>query len=313
MAISLVSNQAYSGSLSVPNVIDKITGLPEKTDFLKKLLAADGGDSSKITSENTDTLFNSLKAHRNRVAADGGVVLSMSKTLLALIFANTNSIASNGFAAYSAVFGIKISGSTITKIYDLSTNACDLTALVGTMIKATDSSYDVLKSNAATTYISKTNAFIAASSGIILGGSSHDIDVGTAAANSVRPIMLSQNAAGTGNPAAYIENNQGGIAKIFFTTTAGALSQVSFDQAGANYKKYSGITGVEKADGSSLVYENGVMKNSTAAVGKNWNGISLYPTISILALNSFVRESWAINSNSETLAQALGVYLNKSA
>lgn len=312
MAITLVSNQAYSGSLSLPNVIDKITGLPEKTDFLKKLLAADGGDPSRITSENTSSLFDALKTHRGRVVADGGVVLSMAKTLLALIFANTNSIASNTFAAYSAVFGIKVSGNTITKIYDLSTNACDLTALTGTMSKASDSGYEVLKSNVTTTYISKTSAFTAANSGIILGGSSHDIDSATLPANSVRPIMLLQNGVGTGNPAAYIENNQGGTAKLYYTSSAGASIAISFDQAGANYKKYSGISGVEKADGSSLIYENGVMKTFTAATGKNWNGISLYPAISIQALNSFVRESWVINSNSETLAQALGIYLNKS-
>ncbi|MFN6969611.1 MAG: hypothetical protein ACK4NN_02040 [Rheinheimera sp.] len=312
MAITLVSNQAYSGSLSLPNVIDKITGLPEKTDFLKKLLAADGGDPSRITSENTSSLFDALKTHRGRVVADGGVVLSMAKTLLALIFANTNSIASNTFAAYSAVFGIKVSGNTITKIYDLSTNACDLTALTGTLSKATDSGFDVLKSNATTTYISKTTPFVAANSGIILGGSSHDVDVGTAPANSVRPILLTLNSTGSGVLAAYLEDNQGGTAKLIFTNTSNVNVTVQYDQAGANYKKYAGITGVEKAAGSSLIYENGVMKQFNAQVGKDWNGISLYPAISIQALNSFVRESWVINSNSETLAQALGVYLNKS-
>ena len=313
MAISLVSNMAYTGSMVLPNIIDNLTAAEEKTDFLKKLLAADGSDSSKITAENTDTLFNSLKAHRNRVAADGGVVLSMSKALAALLFASENSITATNFSAYAVGFGVKVSGNTITKIYDISTNACDLTALTGTMSKASDSGYDVLKSNAATTYISKTNTFTAANSGIILGGSSHDVDLGTLPANSVRPIMLLQNGAGTGNPAAYMENNQGGTAKLYFTNSAGASVAISFDQAGANYKKYSGISGVEKADGSSLIYENGVMKTFTAATGKNWNGISLYPAISIQALNSFVRESWVINSNSETLAQALGVYLNKGA
>lgn len=312
MAITLVSNQAYSGSLSLPNVIDKITGLPEKTDFLKKLLAADGGDPSRITSENTSSLFDALKTHRGRVAADGGIVLSMSKALAALLFASENAITGVNFSAYAVGFGIKVSGSTITKIYDISTNACDLTALTGTMSKASDSGYDVLKSNVTTTYISKTNAFTAANSGIILGGSSHDVDLGTLPANGVRPIMLMQNGAGTGNPAAYMENNQGGTAKLYYTSSAGASVAISFDQAGANYKKYAGLSGVEKADGSSLIYENGVMKTFTSATGKNWNGISLYPAISIQALNSFVRESWVINSNSETLAQALGIYLNKS-
>ena len=313
MAISLVSNMAYTGSMVLPNIIDNLTATEEKTDFLKKLLAADGGDQSKITASNTDALFNSLKAHRNRVAADGGVVLSMAKTLAALLFSSENSIAGTDFSAYAVGFGIKVSGNTITKIYDISTNSCDLTALTGTMSKASDSGYGVLKSNATTTYISKTNAFTAANSGIILGSSSHDVDLGTLPANGVRPIMLMQNAAGTGSSATYMENNQGGTAKILFTNSAGALATLSFDQVGANYKKYSGISGVEKADGPSLIYENGVMKTSTAATGKNWNGISLYPAISISPVNAFVRESWVINSNSETLAQALGVYLNKSA
>lgn len=312
MATSLVSNMAYTGSLVLPNIIDKLTATEEKTDFLKKLLAADGGDPSKITTSNTGTLFNLLKAHRSRVVADGGVVLSMSKALAALIFASENAITSSNFTAYSASFGIKLSGNIITKVYDLSTNACDLTALTGTLSKATDSGFDVLKSNATTTYISKTTPFVAANSGVILGGSSHDIDVGTAPSNSVRPIMLLLNGTGTGLPAAYLEDNQGSTAKLIFTNTSNANVTITYDQTGANYKKYAGITGVEKAANSSLIYENGVMKQFNAQAGKDWNGISLYPAISIQAVNAFVRESWVINSNSETLAQALGIYLNKS-
>lgn len=312
MAISLVSNTAYSGTASLPNLIDKISLAAEKTEFLKKLLVAEGGDQSKITTSNTDNLFNSLKAHRSRVVADGGMVLSMSKALTALIFVSENSITSSNFTAYSASFGIKLSGSIITKVYDLSTNACDLTALVGTLSKATDFGFDVLKSNATTTYISKTTPFVAANSGIILGGSSHDVDVGTAPANSVRPIMLTLNSTGAGVPAAYLEDNQGGTAKLIFTNTSNVNVTTTYDQTGANYKKYAGITGVEKAANSSLIYENGVMKQFNAQVGKDWNGISLYPLISIQAVNAFVRESWVINSNSETLAQALGIYLNKS-
>ena len=313
MAISLVSNMSYTGSMALPNIIDTLTMTAEKTDFLKKILATDGGDSSKITPENTNTLFNSLKAHRSRVAADGGVVLSMSKTLAALVFASENAITTTNFSAYAVGFGIKVSGSIITKIYDLSINACDLTALVGTLSKATDFGFDVLKSNATTTYISKTTPFVAANSGIILGGSSHDVDVGTAPANSVRPIILTLNGAGSGIPAAYLENNQGGTAKLIFTNTSNVNVTTTYDQTVANYKKYAGITGVEKAANSSLIYENGVMKQFNAQAGKDWNGVSLYPAISIQALNSFVRESWVINSSSEALAKALGVYLNKSA
>lgn len=310
MSTILISNKVYQGTTSLPNLIDRLTTVDEQSAFLKSLLNSDGLDSKAINPTNTPSLFNSLKSYRARVVADGGIVVSLGQTLNALVFANANSISAADYVAYSAAFGLKIAGNTITKIYDLSSNACDMTATTGSASKAIDSNHAVIKAVSANNFTS-SKALVGANGGYVLGASSHDNNVETGLTNSVRPITLALNASAGGTAPMTLENDNGGTAKIVYSTSSDVATTASFPTTGATYKPYSGVSALVQSGVAAKLYENGALKSSSGAVAKNMDAIGVYPSFTIYNAGSFVRESWIIRSSSEATAIALSNYLNK--
>lgn len=310
MSTILISNKSYQGTTPLPNLIDRLTTVDEQSAFLKSLLNSDGLDSKAINPTNTPSLFNSLKSYRARVVADGGIVVSLGHTLNALIFANANSISAADYTAYSAAFGLKIAGNTITKIYDLSSNACDMTATLGSATKAIDSNHAVIKAVGTTNYTS-SKALVGANGGYVLGASSHDTNVAAGINNSIRAIMLALNASAGGTPPMTLENDNGGSAKVAYTNIDDLSVTTTFPTSGATYKPYSGVSALVQTGIRASLYENGVLKVSSGSSAKNMDAISTYPSFTIYGAGSFVRESWIIRSSSEATAIALSNYLNK--
>lgn len=307
MATVIQSNKQYTGTKVLPNIIDSISSTADKVAFLKKLYATVSNDTSYITSQNADALFGTLKAHRERVIADGGIVLSMAHTLRAIVFAAKNALSTANYSAWSPDFGLKLVGSTAVKMYDLSGR--DLEASSGTMFKALDNNLNVVSTNATASML-RTSAFTG-SAGIIIGSCSHDIDNGTSTL--IRAPSLFQNAAGTGTQIANIENNIGNVARFSYTLASGTAANINYTQVGPNYSKYAGIVGLSVGSGSSYLYENGNQKATSATASKDLTGVAIYPGITISSANSFLNESWMINSTSQALAQALSMHLNKTA
>lgn len=309
MATILQSNKAYQGSQILPNIIDRIADLNGKTAFLKSLLTADGADPSVINASNTSALFDKLKAYRLRVISDGGIIISLPKTLQALVFNNTNGVADLDYTAYSAAFGLKLSGLNVDKVYDLSANNADLTKTLGGFTRATDSGFDVIANTSPTVYVSQSKGITAAGGGFILGASSHDTSTASGLSNRVRPMILSITSTGSGVPHAFIENNQGDTAKATYVSVTNGTVAASYSQVGAEYKKYAGMAALLPDGIKPYLYENGVRKNGENYPVKAHSGVTVFPNITIDVANAFVRESWLIRSSSQDLATALSVYL----
>lgn len=309
MATVIQSNMQYVGTRALPNIIDNITDTATMTEYLKKILATVGGDVSYVTDANSDAIFNTLKAHRARVIADGGRVLSIANTLKAIIFATQNSLASSDYSAYAPDFGIKLSGSTIIKVYDLSGR--DMRVLTGVIEQTVDAGHNVIKNLNAGTLIAESS--INGAQGLILGSSSHDGDAGGSTTQTARGMILSDNASGTGSGSGLLETNNGGSSRLYYKRAAdNVMTNLPYDQT-ANYKKYSGLVGYMSNSNTRVeIYENNAIKAGATAAQINLSAINLYPTISMPALNSFIRESWLIRSTSQALAQSLSSYLNKS-
>lgn len=309
MATVIQSNMQYVGTRVLPNIIDNITDTATMTEFLKKLLSTVDGDVSYITDANSNVLFNTLKAHRARVIADGGRVLSIANTLKAIIFAVQNSLTSSDYSAYAPDFGVKLSGSTIIKVYDLSGR--DMRVLVGAIEQAVDAKHNVIKNLNTATLIATSS--IVGATGLILGSSVHDADVGGSTPQSVRGMYLSDNAAATGTGVGSLETNNGGISRLYYKLQVNnTMTSLPYDQT-ANYKKYSGLVGyLSNSNNRVEIYENGVVKYGATAAQVDLSTSNIYPTISMPALNSMFRESWIIRSTSQNLAQSLSAYLNKS-
>lgn len=306
MATVIQSNKAYTGSKVLPNIIDFITTTSDKTVYLKKLYGSVQGDTTYITSANADSLFSTLKAHRDRVIADGGVVLSLAMTLRAIIFADKNTLTSANYSAYSAGFGVKLSGSTVVKVYDLSGR--DQTAVIGSFTRTVDANLNVISASVASSLIATTQ--FTGGAGTIIGSSSNDVNSDTTSL--VRAPALFQNAQGTGSRYMDVENNNGNVARLSYTLNSGTATSINYSQAGANYLKYAGIVGISIGGGASTLYENGIQKSTSATASKDLTGLSVYLGATISSANSFLNESWIINSTSTSLAQALSVHLNKS-
>lgn len=306
MATVIQSNKAYTGSKVLPNIIDGITTTTDKTSYLKKLYASVLGDSAYITSANADSLFSTLKTHRDRVIADGGIVLSLAQTLRAIIFALKNSLTTANYSAVSPEFGVKLSGINVTKVYDLAGR--DQEVLTGSITRTIDGNLNVISAAAPASLISKA-ASLTGGVGIIIGSSSHDINSDTTSL--VRSPTILQNAAGTGTSFINIENNNGNVARLTYTVASGSTTTASYSQVGAGYLKYAGIVAITNAT-NMFFYENGVQKSTATTTPKDYTGIALYPASTISSANSFLNESWVINSTSTALAQALGIHLNKS-
>lgn len=305
MATVIQSNKAYTGSKVLPNIIDGITTTSDKTAYLKKLYASVQGDTTYITSANADSLFSTLKAHRDRVIADGGVVLSLAMTLRAIIFADKNSLTTANYSASSVGFGVKLSGISVVKVYDLSGR--DLTVLSGSFSRAVDGNLNV--SSASSGSLICTTPFTGGS-GTIIGSCSNDVNNDTT--SFIRSPFLAQNAAASGGLYASIENNNGNVARLSYTLSSGTATTINYSQAGANYLKYAGIVGISIGGGATTLYENGTQKATSATASKDMTGLSIYVGSTISSANSFLNESWIINSTSTSLAQALSVHLNKS-
>lgn len=315
MSTILISNKSYSGNTALPNLIDRITTVDEKTNFLKAMLSGAGVDSSKVNAGNTDSLFNALKSYRSRVVSDGGFIVSMGKTLDALIFANNNSIAAADFAAYSASFGIKtstVSSNTISKVYDLSVNNADITLVSGgAFLRESESSHDVFKTTGAASYISQKNGILAANGGFVIGTSAHDDTIVGDINNRIRPVYLAVAPSGAGGEHASIEVNQGQTAKLNYIAATNSISTATFTQVGAAYKKYSGLSAVIVDGVTPSFYENGLRMAIGVFAAKSQVGVTVYPSILAHTSNSYLRESWVIRSSSSNLAIELSNYLNK--
>lgn len=307
MAIVIQSNKQYTGSKVLPNLIDSLTTTADKLSFLKKLYASVQGDSGYITSANADSLFSTLKTHRDRVLTDGGIVLSLAQTLRAIIFSLKNSLTTANYSAVSPEFGVKLLGTSVVKVYDLAGR--DQEVLAGSFTRTIDGNLNVISAAAAASLISKA-ASLTGGVGIIIGSSSHDINSDTTSL--IRSPTILQNGAGTGGSLINIENNNGNVARLSYVLGTGSSSSMSYSQAGAAYLKYAGIVGISIGGGATNLYENGTQKATSATASKDLTAIALYPASTISSANSFLNESWAINSNSTTLAQALSIHLNKS-
>lgn len=306
MATVIQSNKAYTGSKVLPNIIDGVTTTADKTAYLKKLYASVQGDTTYITSANADSLFSTLKTHRNRVLADGGIVLSLAMTLRAIIFADKNSLTTANYSASSVGFGVKLSGISVVKVYDLSGR--DLTVLSGSFTRAVDGNLNVSSASSVSSLICTTP--FTGGAGTIVGSCSHDVNNDTT--SFIRSPVLAQNAAASGASYASIENNNGNIARLSYTSNSGSVVNLNYSQAGANYLKYAGIAGISIGGGASTLYENGTQKSTSATASKDLTGLSIYVGSTISSANSFLNESWVINSTSTSLAQELSVHLNKS-
>ncbi|NUF19334.1 hypothetical protein HUN24_09610 [Acinetobacter baumannii] len=309
MAVVIQSNNVYTGNKALPNIIDSITQTSSKTQFLKKLYATINGDTAYITDANSDVLFDALKAHRTRVLADGGLIPSLANTLRALIFANQNSLTIANYSAFAADFGIKLVGNTVTKLYDIAGR--DMKVNSGTFERATDAGFNVLKNTATSTLISES--YIIGNQGMILGSSLHDADAGSSSSQAVKGMYMSDTANGSGTGVGYLESNQGGFSRLYYKRQVdNVMTSLSYDQVG-NYKKYSGLVGyLSNSNNRVEIYENGVLKNGATAAQVDLSAVNIYPVISALSLNSFIRESWIIRSTSQNLAMLLSNYLNKS-
>lgn len=309
MATVIQSNNLYAGTKVLPNIIDSITSTTAKTEYLKKLLATSGGDISYVNDANSDALFNALKSHRARVVADGGIILSLANTLKAIVFATQNSLSSPNYSAYAPDFGIKLSGSSIVKLYDISSR--DMKVLVGLFERSTDAGHNVIKNLNAGTLIAES--LLQGSQGLILGSSLHDGDAGGSTTQTVRGMYLSDNAGATGTGVGSLETNNGGISRLYYKRASdGVLDNLPYDQT-ANYKKYSGLVGyMSNSNTRAEIYENNALKAGSTAAQIDLSGTNIFPVISMPALNSMFRESWLIRSTSQPLAIALSNYLNKS-
>ncbi|MFV5640727.1 hypothetical protein [Acinetobacter oleivorans] len=311
MAVVIQSNNVYTGNKALPNIIDSITQTSSKTQFLKKLYATINGDTSYITDANSDVLFDSLKAHRTRVLADGGLIPSLANTLRAFIFAHQNSLVIANYSAFAADFGIKLVGTsnTITKLYDIAGR--DMKVNSGTFERATDAGFNVLKNTATSTLISES--YILGNQGMILGSSLHDADAGSSSSAAVKGMYMSDTANGSGVGVGYLESNQGGSSRLYYKLQANnTMTSLPYDQT-VNYKKYSGLVGyLSNSNNRVEIYENGNLKAGATAAQVDLSAVNIYPVISALSLNSFIRESWIIRNTSQNLAMLLSNYLNKS-
>ncbi|HAV4125116.1 hypothetical protein KWD72_10485 [Acinetobacter baumannii] len=311
MAVVIQSNNVYTGNKALPNIIDSITQTSSKTQFLKKLYATINGDTAYITDANSDVLFDALKAHRTRVLADGGLIPSLANTLRAFIFAHQNSLVIANYSAFAADFGIKLVGTsnTIAKLYDIAGR--DMKVNSGTFERATDAGFNVLKNTATSTLISES--YILGNQGMILGSSLHDADAGSSSSQAVKGLYMSDTANGSGTGVGYLESNQGGVSRLYYKLQVNnTMTSLPYDQVG-NYKKYSGLVGyLSNSNNRVEIYENGNLKAGATAAQVDLSAINIYPVISALSLNSFIRESWIIRSTSQNLAMLLSNYLNKS-
>jgi len=309
MAVVIQSNNVYTGNKALPNIIDSITQTSSKTQFLKKLYATINGDTAYITDANSDVLFDALKAHRTRVLADGGLIPSLANTLRALIFANQNSLTIANYSAFAADFGIKLVGNTVTKLYDIAGR--DMKVNSGTFERATDAGFNVLKNTATSTLISES--YILGNQGMILGSSLHDADAGSSSSQAVKGMYMSDTANGSGVGVGYLESNQGGSSRLYYKLQANnTMTSLPYDQS-VNYKKYSGLVGyLSNSNNRVEIYENGILKAGATAAQVDLSAVNIYPVISALSLNSFIRESWIIRNTSQNLAMLLSNYLNKS-
>ncbi|AZC00335.1 hypothetical protein DKE52_006410 [Acinetobacter pittii] len=309
MAVVIQSNNVYTGNKALPNIIDSITQTSSKTQFLKKLYATINGDTAYITDANSDVLFDALKAHRTRVLTDGGLIPSLANTLRALIFAKQNSLVIADYSAFAADFGIKLVGNTVTKLYDIAGR--DMKVNSGTFERATDAGFNVIKNTATSTLISESS--IQGNTGMILGSSLHDADAGSSSSQAVKGMYMSDTANGSGTGVGYLESNQGGSSRLYYKLQANnTMTSLPYDQS-VNYKKYSGLVGyLSNSNNRVEIYENGILKAGATATQIDLSAINIYPVISALSLNSFIRESWIIRSTSQNLAMLLSNYLNKS-
>lgn len=310
MAYLIKSNKAYTGNKVLPNVIDYLATTASRMEHLKKLLVSVGGDASYITELNADSIHNTLKTHRTRVVNDGGNVPSMADTLKAIIFALKNSLTSDIYSAYSPNFGLKMNGTSVIKVYDL--NGRDYELLSGQLERAVDGNLNVIKNLATSTMISKVNS-LAGGQGMILGACVHDADAGSSSSLSVRGMYMSDNPNASGTSLGHIETNSGGQTRLYYRRQADdVLTSLPYDQT-TNYKKFAGLVGYMSNSNTRVeIYENGALKAGATAGQKDISTATIYPTMTMLSLNSLFNESWIVKSNSQALAIALSNYLNRS-
>ncbi|HFG6953825.1 hypothetical protein [Acinetobacter baumannii] len=310
MSSGIGSNMAYAGTKVLSNIIDYHTTTESRLKYLKQLLVAAGGDFSYVTELNADSIHATLKAHRKRVVDDGGFVPSMSNTLKAIIFALKNGLTSDIYSAYSPNFGFKKNGTSVIKVYDI--NGRDYELLSGQLEIAVDGKLNVIKNLSTSTMISKVNS-IAGGLGMILGACVHDADAGSSSSLSVRGMYMSDNPNASGTSLGHIETNAGGQTRLYYRRQADdVLTSLPYDQT-TNYKKFAGLVGYMSNSNTRVeIYENGALKAGATAGQKDISNATIYPTMSMLSLNSLFNESWIIKSNSQTLAIALSNYLNRS-
>lgn len=313
MATLIISNKKYKGSKTLPHIMDFMVDVTEKVEYLQQLYSSVDGDVNYITTDNANTLLDKLSAHRVRVTSDGGVVLSLAMTLRAIIFADKHQLVESAYSALSPDFGVKMSGTVVTKVYDLSGR--DQVPYFSDTNLTINNNLNVLTSTVADTAGFMQLSPLTGAAGMVLGSCSWDTQP-TSAHYVCAPRVYSDGnnslgrPTGLGTPDLAVHNVNGSQAKVDFDSISSGfqtLTKVNKDV------KYSGITAIVLANQKAELFINGVSVNSTTSVlPVDLTGKTLYSASIIKSANSFLSEHWMIASSDVELAKSLGVYLNKT-
>lgn len=304
MSLVLKSNKAYTGSKQLINLIDLVTTDADKTDYVSTLYTTDGGDPNTIV--NPTIVFDKLKAHRQRVINDGGIVLSLPKTLSAIVLADNNSISNADFFAASASFGAKLTGSIVNKVYALGGYG-DITVSGSGVSYSEDAGLHTIGnvSSQVTLSAAQTMTF---DNGTILGACTKEALPDSTATHIFAP-RLSYIDGGSTVLTNRLHNNRAANSYIEYET---ASTSVQLSLNSSYYKEYHGVAAVASWATGAEMFQNGVSRSTRADFGKNLSSKAI--TVSTVLNSSAGRlaEFWAIDSASHSLAQALSVHLDNS-
>lgn len=306
MATVIKSNQAYTGSRALPNLIDFVTTTADKVTYLKQKLSIVNGDANYITTSTADSIFTKLMAHRDRVIADGGIVPSLPMTIRAIVFASKNNLSAADYDAVSPEFGVKISGNNVIKVYSLT--AIDKESYTGALTRTTNSGLQVLTCSETGGVIAKTPRRI--TGGLITGMCAWDVNADSK--SYIRGSKLHDNPKGTSNEYAYLETNYGRSWTFVSRSAPYVTDSAAKSSVGDAYEKYAGVVGFRTPTANLFLIKNGVVEHTRQYVFEDWSEIDLYDAIYTNSANSFINEQWLIKSASQELAIALSNHLNKS-
>lgn len=306
MSIVVKSDLPYTGSKNLPNIIDFIVTATDKAQYLQKLISSVGGDMAYITQSNAPDLFSKLIAHRARVIADGGIVLSLANTLKAIIFATKNNLTSSSYHAVSPDFGVKTTGAKVIKLYSL--GAVDLFPKTGDITKENNGNLNLLRMPASSSMLAANLSTFTTSTGLVLGTSSYT--VGTGLGSTLYSPSLYSNIETTGTSPGNIQSTGGSTVRLGYRKADGNGN--SFLMSAVSYHKdYSGTTFVLNSGGNISGYINDVEVKTVLSDAESLVGVPLYIGLSNSGDVSYLSEQWVIASNSGSLAKNLSAHLDK--